>query len=357
MTNYKLIDLQLFAEAGNVVNTTTGTVNAYTGTKTTTTDMSAEMKTYYNTEVLENMRERMVYGQLGKRQSLPANHGKTIEWRKIDTLPDADKLVEGVIPDGKKLKSTTITAVIDQYGLYVAISDQLDMHAIDPIILHATEEVGYAASLTYEKLIRGVLMTNANVLYADVIDTNGAISSSPATRNALVDATGGVAYLTPRMINKAVTILKKANAPTYSGNKYLAVIHPSVAEDLRNSDGWLEAHKYDAATPIFTGEIGELHGVRFIESNLAPIVKSKGTGSTSKAVYLTMFFGRDAFGLIDPEGMGMETIIKDRSEIGGPLNQFSTVGAKFEMGSAVLYPERMLTLESLSSYSAIDDAN
>jgi len=53
----------------------------------------------------------------------------------------------------------------------------------------------------------------------------------------------------------------------------------------------------------------------------------------------------------------METIIKDRSEIGGPLNQFSTVGAKFEMGAGILYPERMLTLESLSSYSDLDDAN
>jgi hypothetical protein len=70
-----------------------------------------------------------------------------------------------------------------------------------------------------------------------------------------------------------------------------------------------------------------------------------------------MFFGKDAFAVIDPEGAGMETIIKDRSEIGGPLNQFSTVGAKFEMGAGILYPERMLTLESLSSYSDLDDAN
>ena len=75
------------------------------------------------------------------------------------------------------------------------------------------------------------------------------------------------------------------------------------------------------------------------------------------AVYQTMFFGRDAFAVIDPEGGGMETIIKNRDQVGGPLNQFSTVGVKFEMGAGIVYPERMLTLESLSSYSDLDKAN
>lgn len=352
MKKFYLFNLQMFAEAGTVTNVTTGTVNSYTGATTNTTAMTAEMKSFYNTEVLENEREKMIFGQLGSKQSLPANHGKSVEWRKFDTLPQADKLQEGVIPEGKKLTTTSVSVPIDQWGLFVSISDVLDMHAIDNIILHATEEVGYSAGLTYEKLIRSILMTNANVLFADVLDAEGNFVSTPATRTQLAQATANVAYLTPRMVNKAVTILKKNNAPTFSGGKYLAVIHPSVAEDLRNSKGWIEAHQYDASAEIFNGEIGELHGVRFVESNLAPIVKQGDV-----AVYLTMFFGKDAFAVIDPEGAGMETIIKDRSEIGGPLNQFSTVGAKFEMGAGILYPERMLTLESLSSYSDLDDAN
>ena len=351
MTKFYLFNLQQFAEAGNVVNTTTGNVNAYTGVANTTEAMTAEMKVYYNTETLENYREKLIFGQLGKQQPLPANHGKTIEVRKFDTLPDADKLQEAVIPEGKKLGTTAMTMAIDQYGLYVTISDQLDLHAIDDIILHATEEVGYSAGLTNEKLIRGVLMTNSNVLFADVVDDTGKVTSTPTTRSALAGATG-TAYITPRMINKAVTILKKANAPTFSGGKYLAVIHPSVAEDLRESSAWIEAHKYSATTEIFNGEIGELHGVRFVESNLAPVVEENG-----KAVYLTMFFGKDAFAVVNPEGAGMETIIKDKREAGGPLNQFSTVGAKFSMGAGILYPERMLALESLSSYSDIDEPN
>lgn len=346
-----MFNLQLFAQPGNVVNTTTGTVNSYTGTPATSADMSPEMKTYYGTEMLENAREKMVFSQLGDMQILPANHGKTVEWRKFETLPLADKLVEGVIPEGKKLKTIKIEATIEQYGLYVAVTDQFDLHAIDPVILHSTEEVGYSAGLTNEKLVRAVLQTNGNTLYAEELEDDDTVKSTPATRAALAAATGK-AYVTPRMINKAVTILKKANAPTFGAGKYVAIIHPSVAEDLRESKGWIEAHQYDASAQIFSGEIGELHGVRFIESNLAPIVEQGG-----KAVYLTMFFGKGAFGVIDPEGAGMETIIKDKSVIGGPLEQFGTVGAKFSMGAAILYPERMVTLESMSSYSGLDSAN
>ena len=350
MNTIYLYDLQLFAEAGNVVNTTTGNVNAYTGAANATGAVSTTMKTFYNTELLENAREKLIFQQLGKKQSLPARHGKTVEWRKWDTLPGVDKLVEGVIPEGKLIKQTALTVPIDQYGMYVTISDQLELHAIDDAILGATEEVGASAGESYDKLVRAVLMTGANIMYADARDADGNITSTPTNRSTLASASN--AYLTARQVNKAVTALKKAKAPTFSGGKYLAVIHPSVAEDLRNDKAWVEAHKYAKPEELYNGEIGELHGVRFVESNMAGIVKQE-----EKAIYLTMFFGKDAFGVIDPEGAGMETIIKDKGEVGGPLEQFSTVGTKFSMAAAILYPERMLTVESLSSYSDIDEAN
>lgn len=345
-------DLQLFAEAGTVTNTTTGHVNSYTGAATTTNALSDSMKTFYDTELLENAREKLIFQQLGRKQSLPAGHGKTVEWRKWKTLPGVDKLQEAVIPEGKTLGMTSMTVPIDQYGMYVTISDQLELHAVDDAILGATEEIGASAGESYDKLVRAVLMTGANVMFADIYNAEGSYVSTPDTRSELVAGKANVAYLTPKMINKVVTAMKKNKVPTFSGGKYLAVIHPSVAEDLRETNAWVEAHKYARPEEIFNGEIGELHGVRFVESNLAPIVKDGDT-----AVYLTMFFGKDAFGVIDPEGAGMETIIKSKEQVGGPLNQFSTIGTKFSMAAKILYPERLLTVESLSSYSAIDEAN
>lgn len=339
------INLQLFADAGTTVNTTTGTANAYTGETATTTAMSATMKTYYDTELLENARAKLVFAQLGAKQRLPSRHGKTVEWRKFDTFDKAlTPLTEGVIPTGQKLSMTSTTVAIEQFGDYTTISDQLDTHAVDPVILAATEEMGAAAGATADTLVRNALMTGTNVMYAP----NG--STAATSRSALT----ANHKLTPDVVHKAVTWLKKCKAPKFEGNTYVAVIHPSVAYDLTSSEEWVEAHKYAATTEIFNGEIGQLRGCRFIESTEAPIISG---GASGAMVYATLFFGKNAFGVVDPEGMGMEMIVKPREQVGGPLNQFSTVGYKFEAATKILYQERMVRVESGSTFSGEDDAN
>ena len=312
------------------------------------------MESVKHTELLENARAELYYAQFAKRQPLPANHGGTVEWRKWNTFEKAVPLVEGVIPEGQKFGVSAKTGSINQYGTYTSISDRLELRAYDDVILGATEEMGASAAESQETLIRDALLVNTNVLYCDNITVaTGAKVSTPTSSEEMeaTDATASV--LTPAMVNKAVTIMKKNKVPAYSGGKYLAVIHPSVAEDLRDSKYWIEAHKYSATEQIMNGEIGELHSVRFVESNLAPIVEEDG-----KAVYLTMFFGKDAFGIIDPEGGALQMIVHDKSEIGGPLNQFSTIGYKFETnGATLLYQERVLRVMSTSKYSATDEGN
>lgn len=371
--------LQLFADAGTVVNTlvnngTSNYTNAYTGdavaANPSTNTLAPELKTFYDTELLENARTEMFYAQFGRKQRLPKNGGTTIEWRKFNTFARASELKEGVIPTGQQFGSSSLTASISQYGTYTSITDKLEMRAYDNVILAATEEMGASAAATQETLIRNALLVGTNVMYCDNVDVNGNVLSTPTTP-ATMGAGGGSsnsdgwALLTPTMVNKAVTKMKKDRVPRING-KYYAVIHPSVAYDLRQSKEWIEVHKYAATSEIFNGEIGELHGCRFIEDTFAPILggsyiysgsttyKNKSDGVT----YATYFFGKDGFGIVDPEGGGLEMIIHDKDEIGGPLNQFSTIGYKFETnGATILYPERVLRVMSVSSYSATDEEN
>lgn len=357
MEIFKKLDLQLFADAGTVTNTTTGHVNSYEGNPQATGAMSPTMKTWYETELLENARAERVYAQFAKREALPANHGETVEWRKFNTFDPAGKLEEGVIPTGQKFGMTKIIAGIEQFGTYTSLSDRLDMHASDPVIQGATEEMSASFAATEEWLIRDGLLQGTNVLYCDNVGTDGAVISTPTAPNQMgASETNGFAYLTAAMVAKAVTILKKAKAPKING-RYYAVIHPSVAHDLRQSEGWIEAHKYAQPGEIFNGEIGELHGVRFVEDADAPVLGGEYANKDGGMTYATYFFGRDAFAIIDPAEGGMEMIIKNKSEIGGPLEQFSTVGYKFETnGATILYEERMLRVMSTSSYSAVDEA-
>lgn len=362
MTNYTLLNLQLFADAGTLVNATGNYVNAYTGDTTSfsgSNTLAGELKTFYDTELLENARVEMFYAQFAKRQALPANRGKTVEWRKWNTFAKASQLTEGVIPTGQKFGMSSKTGAINQYGTYAAITDTLELRAYDDVILGATEEMGASAAETQETLIRDALLVNTNVLYCDNIKSDGTFVSTPTSCATMgADETNGWSLLTPDMVAKAATKLKKDRVPGING-RYYAVIHPSVSYDLRKSDQWIEAHKYAATSEIFNGEIGELHGVRFIENTFAPILGgSTYQNKTNGVTYATYFFGKDAFGIIDPEGGALEMIVKDKSEVGGPLNQFSTVGYKFETnGATILYPERLLRVMSCSSYSATDTVN
>ena len=353
------LNLQLFAEAGTRVNTTGGYVNAYDGTKEnfdSQNSMDGELKTFYDTELLENARAEMYYAQFAKKQKLPAKHGKTVEWRKWNTFAPATALEEGVIPTGQKFGMSAKQGAIDQFGTYAAISDQLELHAYDDVILGATEEMGASAAETQEMLIRDTLLTNPNFLFCDNINiADGSVESTPLQPTDMKCTETVMSMLTPDMIARAVTIMKKNRVPAING-KYYMVIHPSVAYDLRKHKDWIEAHKYASPEEIFLGEIGELHGCRFIEDTFAPVIREDELAE-GISVYASFMFGKDAFGIIDPEGGNMEMILKSKETAGGPLNQFSTVGYKFEQGVVILYPERLLCLLSCSSFSTTDEAN
>lgn len=437
-----IIDLQLFADSGTVVNATTGYVNAYTGANTTfdaQNSLNPTIKEFYDTELLENARVESYYAQFAKKVPLPANNGRRVEFRKWNTFPAAKKLQEGVIPQGEKFGMTSLYGEIYQFGLYTAITDVLQLHGYDPVVTGATQEMGASLAESQERLIRDALFSGTNVVYCPNINYTVAegkpvysTTESTPTSIAEMKATSGIcSVLTPAVVNKVVTQLKKDRAPRIKGD-FVAVIHPSVAEDLRNCSGWVEAHKYAAPEGIFNGEIGRLHGCRFIENPFAPVIKGGNlagstrnlavngaiTGETATitfdggtvaasalvdqfinvsgqrrkvvantattitvdeavsniadnaviapdgnasggAVYATYFFGLEAFGIIDPDGGGAEMIVKSKKEVGGPLEQFSTVGYKFETnGATVLYQERMVRVMSCATnYSDIDEAN
>ena len=358
-TNFDL--LQLFAEAGTLVNGTQGYVNAHTGDKEAfdeANSLSGEMKTFYDTELLENARTEMFYAQFAKKQPLPVHHGQNVQWRKWNTFEKASQLQEGVIPTGQKFGMSVKTGAVGQYGTYAAITDVLELRAYDDTILGATEEMGASLAETQETLIRDALLVNTNVLYCDNVDlATGAAVSTPTACGEMEASDTVMSLLTPDMVAKAVTSMKKNRVPTIGG-KYYAVVHPSVVYDLRRSKEWIEAHKYAAPDALFNGEIGELHGCRFIEDVFAPVLDGDYANKAGTKTYATYFFGKDSFGIIDPEGGAAEMIVKDRSQIGGPLNQFSTVGYKFETnGATILYTERLLRVMSCSSFSATDETN
>ena len=145
--------------------------------------------------------------------------------------------------------------------------------------------------------------------------------------------------------------------PRKIDGKYIAIIHPSVAYDLRSSEAWIEAHKYAAPEEIFNGEIGKINNVRFVVSSEAKVWKGDGCPA-GLAVYSTLVLGAHAYATTELEGGGMQHIVKQLGYGDDPLNQRASVGWKATKTAERLSEQYMVRIESCSArYSAKALAN
>ena len=324
----KLYNLQLFA--GELNTNTTGSEG-----------VAVEDKTFYDKALVRLAGPNLIHGQFGQKRNIPKNGGKTIEFRKFSPLGKVTTpLTEGITPDGQNLDVKAITATVKQYGGYVTIADALDLTAVDPVVTETLGLISDQAGRTLDTLERDILVTGTNVQYADgSVDGRAELTS---TNKMTVD-----------ILKRAVRTLKLNNTPKINGY-YIAIMHPTVAYDLMSDPDWIEAQKHTSGNvnKIYYGEVGEIAGVKVIESTEAKIWKEG-----DKSIYGTLVFGKDAYGITDIEGGGLKTIVKALGSGGtaDPLDQRSTIGWKAFHTAEILVQEYMVRIETASSFN--DDAN
>ena len=310
-------------------------------------DLSAEMKTFYDMTLIDEAQANLVHDQFGQKRPIPANGGKTIEFRKFAPLAKATTpLTEGVTPDGKSLAVSTITAEIAQYGDYITQSDVLELTSIDNTIVEATKLLGRQAGVTLDTVVRNVLHSGTNVTYCPKIGSDGS-ETAVTSRGSLDDS----CQLTVDVIQQVVAKLRAQNAPTING-KYVAIIHPYVAYDIMRDPEWIDAHKYSNPTNLYEGEIGEIAGVRFVQTTEAKIYEG--------GVFGSLFFGDGAYGVTEISGGGLQTIVKQKGSAGtaDPLDQRSSVGWKAIKTAELLVQNYLVRVESKSKrFSATAVAN
>lgn len=404
-------------------NFSDATINA-----TASEGLSDEMRTYYSDYLIDNAEPYLVHTQFGQKHAIPKNGGKTVRFHKYDPLPKIkDALVEGVTPNGQTLKVDAVEATVEQYGGYVGMTDMLLMTAVDDNLVVATELLGAQAGRSTDTIAREVLAAGTNVQYAD-----GSVSARYLLRGGEAE---GNDYLTVDAIRRAVRYLKMQNAEKINGY-YVAIIHPDCAYDLMNDPEWKYPHQYNDSTNLYEGEIGQICGVRFVEtteakvfhaSNLTEsnysltvhkfesgntiIVKEMFTtaevsaligrsviiggekftisnafsfnslnacklilssspvsdipeegdiiypgeaGEKGRDVYATLILGRNAYGVTEIAGGGLEHIVKQLGSSGtsDPLNQRATAGWKCTSATQRLVEQFMIRIETASTFEA-----
>ena len=244
------------------VNANTGKTESYNGN-----GLSAEMKTFYDKTLIELATPNLVHMQFGQKRPIPANGGRTVEFRRMKPLAkNLNTITEGITPGGTKMTVVPLTATLNQYGDYIEQTDLIEMTSIDNTVIEATKLLADQAGRTIDTIVRDVLQTGTNVNYCPTCKDG---VYTPVTSRSELDETAKLRVVD---VFKAAAQLKAVNAPTIDG-KYVAIIHPHVAFDLMQEagDAWVDIKKYAEPDKILNGELGTLGGVRFVESSEAKI--------------------------------------------------------------------------------------
>lgn len=334
--------VQIFADMKTNVTTQTGDGK----------DLSAEMKTYYSDYLIDLAEPELIHDQFGQKHPIPKNGGKTIEFRQYDPLPEmTTALTEGVTPDGQSLNVKKLEATVKQYGGYVTLSDLLMLTAIDNNLVQATKLIASQAGRTLDTITRDILNAGTIVQYAD---------GSVTARASLVGGSATASennYLTVDAIKQAVRTLEAQDAPKINGY-YVGIIHPNVKYDLMKDPDWKTPHEYVDTANVYKNEIGELYGVRFVQSSRAKVwtdaATNKATGTAvanKRDVYSTLILADDAYGITDISGGGLQHIVKQLGSAGSgdPLDQRATVGWKATKTAEILVQQYMVRIETTAS--------
>lgn len=308
--------------------------NRYSGVNA----VSQQAQTFYDRTLLERLKPKLVFLQYGQKKPIPKREGATGNWRRFTSLsPATTPLVEGVTPQGDRLVVEYVSATVQGYGNFVYLTDLIDMAGIDPVATETVELMGENAAETLDIVVRDVVARGTNVYRV-----NGRADRNLVQADDIIDGA---------TMRRARRIMARNNAkPVPGAGAYIGIVHPDVAYDIMGDPAWVNANQYAGSQKIFDGEIGKMHGVRYIESTLAPIFA--GEGANDIDVYGTIILAANGYGVPDIAGSSKpKTIIKSLGSGGtsDPLEQRSSIGWKAYLAAVRLDELCILRVESAAT--------
>lgn len=241
---------------------------------------SSDIENYIQEKTLRLVQRQLVAYQFGTKLTLPKNRGTTYTASRYNrvNLPFAP-LSEGVPPVGASLTLEQVSAVAQQWGDTITVTDVADMTIKHPLFQKAIELTSMAVSETLERNTFVNLLSGTQINY---VNTRGARASLVSTD-----------VLNPHEINRACGALYTIGAPQFMGQMeedakveagkpgmaskdprgfqhYVSIVHPLVEQDMRENATVVTAWSYSDVNKLYNNELGEWGGVRFTRSNMVP---------------------------------------------------------------------------------------
>lgn len=296
---------------------------------TTSTTLSGLMSIYYDKVFLDRAEADIRYDYGAQKRTMPLNSGKTVYFNRFTPLAVATTaLTEGTNPSSVAMSSTVVSATIAEYGTYTVVSSLFDMTSIDTNLKEHIEVMGQNAGETLDTLIAAAMSAGGT---AQIV--GGKVLTAVAATDTLTGAE----------IRKAARTLKKNKAKAFSDGFFRGIMPVSAAYDLRGNSDWLAANTYVSTEFYKNGQVGAIHGVRFVETNNEVYVAS------TVNVYETYVFGMNAYGTLNLAGQPEKRIFVKNpgaNDTSNPLDLYSTIGWKSYFVAKVLNANWLIKIQT-----------
>ena len=365
----------------------------------------ANTKTFfYNKAGIKNANLINVYTQTVSKETIPRNTGKTYKVSKFlhpydralnDTefatkgyisSRDIDDVTTGlqstILPEGagninkRTIKKITMETTLSTHAEMIDYTDEVLDFSEDKMQVKYREELGLLANLAYEDLIQTDMLSTTSVMYSGVA-TSLATVGTGTLANGSTDALGKVSYdFIRKCVKKLVRNRAKKHSSLVTGSTkvgtvpvssaFFCIIGNEVKYDLETLEvgsgnaskfAFVPVYMYGNTGNVAQNEVGQMHEVKFIESETAVIYKGKGAtvpgsylGNLSKTgtkfdVFPLLFPTEGAFSTITLKGdKKIEFMAKAPSELDS-ANTFGNQGYfsyKFRYAGLIVQDDKLL---------------
>lgn len=334
---------------------------------TTVTQLTQPVNVVFQKQLLETAKPLCPYFAGTEAAVIQSHSGSfTASWRRIENLTPTTSALSALtgnishpVRASIQPSTTNVSATLGKFGQYILQNEESDLINFNGQTAKLVEQIGVSAGRSLNMLQRNEEEDNSTAVLA----------SSAASATAVVNK------ITLQDIRKTVNALNRNDATMFtpmSGGStnfntspirtaYYGVTHPDVEEDLRLLSGFIGVESYGGAVETMPGEIGSVHGVRFMVSTDSSIDAEGGgtstgtglrtSGNSKVDLYNTVIYGRNAFGSVSLDtahvqetynagdmAPAIQLISKPRgsSGIADPLDEMSTIGWKAWHAAKVL---------------------
>lgn len=190
---------------------------------------------------------------------LTAIPGNTIKFLRYAPLTGKSDIAETATVEAQSMSTSLVSITVTEHVKAIQVSEMLLRSSSVQTLENGATLLGQHYAKDRDRLLRDTLLTTTNVLYPNARVSRAGITASD--------------FFNVNLIRDAAELLATNKAPKINGDAYICFVNPHQGRYLRADSAWINASNYGAPNQLFTGEIGRIEDVRFIETTHITYIK------------------------------------------------------------------------------------